>query len=197
MLTRIAFDLTKRLIEEAATGTARTNLVIESDPPGAWITLDNTNVGLTNRKYPTFPGRHIIVLQREGYESETRTVDVIENQDTVVRVPLRPKGGASGVVHAGWRRYLVPGLVAGAGLAAVTGGIVLQATKDPPPIGEDQPARLYSGPGIRLMIGGGLAVGVGAYLWFRVRKAPQHPPTSAPTAVVTSNGGLVGWAGGF
>jgi hypothetical protein len=205
LLTRVAFDLTKRLIEEAATGTARTNLVIESEPTGAWITLDGTNVGLTNRKYPTFPGRHVVILQREGYESETRTVDALENQDTPVRAVLRPKGGKviDGGDRPAWRRYLVPGVVGGAGLAAGVIGGVLQATKDPPPLGEHQPARLYSGPGIGLMIGGGLAVGAGVYLWYRARKAPGQPPKatpkskSAPTAALTSTGAFIGWTGSF
>lgn len=195
-MTRIAFDLTKRLIEEAATGTARTNITIESVPPGAWITLDNTNVGLTNRKYATFPGRHVVILQREGYETETRTVDVTENQDTLVSVPLRPKGGPVRG-GGGGRRYLVPGIVAGAGVVAAGTGIVLQLAKDPPPVGEDQPSRLVSVPGIGLVIGGGIAVGVGAYLWLRASKAPRHAPKSMPTATIANGGGIVGWTGSF
>jgi hypothetical protein len=194
-LTRIAFDLTKRLIEEAATGTARTTITIESIPPGAWITLDNTNVGLTNRKYATFPGRHVVILQREGHESETRTIDVIENQDTLVAVTLRPKGGPVG--GGGDRRYLVPGIVAGAGVIAAVAGIAIQLAKDPPPVGEDQPARLVSVPGIGLMIGGGIAAGVGAYLWIRASKAPRHAPKSVPTATITNGGGVIGWIGSF
>lgn len=194
-LTRIAFDLTKRLIEEAVTGTARTNLTIESIPPGAWITLDNTNVGLTNRKSATFPGRHVVILQREGYETETRTVDVVENQDTLVSVKLRPKGDP--VVGGGERRYLVPGIVAGAGVVAAGAGIVLQLAKDPPPVGEQQPARLVSAPGIGLMIGGGIAVGVGAYLWIRASKRPRQVPKTMPTATITNGGGIVGWTGQF
>jgi hypothetical protein len=195
ILTRIAFDLTKRLIEEAAAGTARTTITIESIPPGAWITLDDSNVGLTNRKYTTFPGRHVVILQREGYETETRTVDIVENQDTLVSVPLRPKGGP--VVTGSGRRYLVPGIVAGVGVVAVVGGIVLQLTKDPPPVGEQQPARLVSAPGVGLMIGGGIAIGVGAYLWIRASKAPRHAPKSVPTAAIVNGGGVVGWTGRF
>lgn len=194
-LTRIAFDLTKRLIEEAATGTARTTITIESIPPGAWITLDDTNVGLTNRKYATFPGRHVVILQREGHESETRTIDVIENGDTLVAVTLRPKGGPVG--GGGDRRYLVPGIVAGAGVIAVAAGIAIQLAKDPPPIGEDQPARLVSAPGIGLMIGGGIAAGVGAYLWIRASKAPRHAPKAVPTATIANGGGVIGWIGSF
>lgn len=189
-LTRIAFDLTKRLIEEAASSTARTNIMIESIPPGAWITLDNTNVGLTDHKYATFPGQHVVILQRNGYETETRTVEAVENQDTLVSVRLRRKRDA---IAGGDRRYLAPGLVAGAGVVAAGAGLALQLTKDPPPIGEDQPARLVSAPGVTLMIVGGIAAGVGAYLWLRAAKAPR----SMPTATLANGGGLAGWIGRF
>jgi hypothetical protein len=195
-LTRIAFELTKRLIEEAAAGTARTTLTIESIPPGAWITLDSTNVGLTNRKYATFPGRHVVILQREGYETETRTVDAVENQDTPVSVTLRPKGGPA--LGGGSRRgYLISGIVTGVGVAAAGVGIVLQATKEPPPIGEDQPVRLVSAPGIGLMIGGGVVAGVGVYLWLRARGAPRYAPRAVPTATLANGGSIVGWTGRF
>lgn len=193
-LTRIAFDLTKRLIEEAATGTARTTITIESVPPGAWITLDNTNVGLTNRKYATYPGRHVVILQREGYETETRTADVVEDQDTLVSVKLRPKAGP---VVVGGRRYLVPGIIAGAGVVALAGGMVLQLAKDPPPVGEQQPERLISAPGIALMIGGGVAMGAGVYLWIRASRAPRRAPRSVPAAMITNGGGVIGWTGSF
>lgn len=203
-LARAASDLTRGLIEEAVTGTARTNLTIESVPPGAWITLDDVNVGLTNRKYATFPGRHVLIFQREGYETETRAIEAVENGDTLVSVTLRPKGGpadggggSGGGGGGGRRRYLVPGLVAGAGMLAAGAGIVLQLAKEAPPIGERQPARLVSAPGVGLMIGGGIAAGVGAYLWIRASKAAQTAPRSVPTATIANDGAVLGWIGSF
>src|SRR5262249_3941235 len=130
------------------------------------------------------------ILQRDGYETETRTVDAIENQDLLVSVRLRRKGGS---VAGGDRRYFVPGVVAGAGVVAAGAGLAFQLTKDPPPIGEDQPARLVSAPGVALMIGGGIAAGVGAYLWLRAAKAPR----SMPTATLANGGGVAGWIGRF
>lgn len=199
-LTRIAFDLTKTLIEEAASGTGQTKIHISSTPVGAWITLDNTNVGLTDHTYATYPGRHTVILQRDGYETETRTVDVAENAETTVAVTLRARGGTGPVgppvpVAPDERSHLVPGLVIGAGAALVAGGIVLQAAKGAPDVGESQPSRLVSVPGVALIVGGSAAIGVGVYLWTQVTGRPA--PTSTPTVTPTQGGGIVGWTGRF
>jgi hypothetical protein len=192
-LTRIAFDLTKALLEEAASGTGRTRLSITSKPPGAWITLDNTNVGLTDRTYSTFPGRHVVIVQREGYEIEARNVDVVEDQQTTVAVMLHPKGGIPPSAGATERPYLVPGIVAGAGVAALATGIGLQLAKAPPDVGQHQPAYLVSVPGVALIVSGGVAVGLGAYLWMHATN--QAAPPSIPTAAIVEGGGIVGWTG--
>jgi hypothetical protein len=191
-LTRIAFDLTKTLLQEAASGTARTRLTIRSTPPAAWITLDGANVGLTDRTYATFPGRHVVLLQREGYDAEIRTVDAIEDQEVVVAVALRSRV----VVAPGGARssYLVPAVVAGAGAVAVGAGIWLQLAKDPPTSGR-QPKYLVSTPGIALMVGGSVAVGVAAYLWLRADRGSA--PASALAVSLTPGGGVLGWTGQF
>ncbi|HEU4732248.1 MAG TPA: hypothetical protein VFT22_30345 [Kofleriaceae bacterium] len=60
--------------------------------------------------------------------------------------------------------YLLPGLVAGAGAAAALGGVaVLASTRDP----ADGGPRYVSGPGIALVAGGALAIGVAGYLAHR------------------------------
>jgi hypothetical protein len=191
-LTRIAFDLTKTLLEEAASGTARTKLRITSIPPSAWITLDNTNVGLTNHTYSTFPGRHTVIVQREGFETETRSVDAIENQETVVAVTLHGKGGV--IPGSPEHPLRIPAIVAGTGVVVLAGGIGLQLAKDPPDSGQ-QPKYLVSVPGIALMVGGGVAIGVGVYLWVNATNKPA--PASIPTAAITVGGGIVGWTGQF
>jgi hypothetical protein len=191
-LTRIAFDLTKTLLEEAASGTARTKLTIRSTPPGAWITLDRTNVGLTDHTYATFPGRHVVTLQRTGYDTATRSVDAIEDQEVVVAVGLQQKLVATPPPQRS--PHLVPAIVAGAGVVAIAGGIALQLAVDPPDSGR-QPKYLVSAPGIALMAGGGVVVGVAAYLWLRATHAPA--PAAAPAVGLVEGGGVVGWTGRF
>lgn len=195
-LTRVAFDLTKELLEEATAGTGKTKLSIRSTPPGAWITLDTTNVGLTDRTTSTFPGRHVVTVQRDGYQADTRTVDVVENKETTVAFNLRPNVGTpppatsdSGYPH------LVPAIVIGAGAAAIIAGVILQLPPDAGPGKEEQPKYLINAPGAVCVIGGGLAVGVGVYLWVRATQNPA--PVSMPTATITAGGGIVGWMGHF
>jgi hypothetical protein len=195
-LTRIAFDLTKTLLEEAASGTARTKLTIRSTPPAAWITLDNTNVGLTDHTYATFPGRHIVIVQREGYETETRTVDAIENQEAVIAVTLRAKILTTPRTTTTRRPPILPAIVAGTGAAALATGIALQLAKGPPDSGR-QPKYLVSVPGVVLMAGGGVAIGVGVGLYLWGHASSRAAPTSMPTAAATAGGGIIGWTGQF
>jgi hypothetical protein len=190
-LTRIAFDLTKELLEEAAAGTGRTRLRILSTPPGAWITLDTTNVGLTDHTYSTFPGRHVVTVQRDGYQIETRTVDVLENKETTVAITLRADGNVTPTPAPVGHPHLIPGLVIGAGAAALVVGVVLQL----PPDSGRQPKYLVNAPGATCVVGGALAIGLGVYLWARATK--NAAPVSMPTAAITAGGGIVGWMGHF
>lgn len=187
-LTRIAFDLTKALIEEASAGTAKTTVTIRSVPSGAWITLDGNNVGLTDHTYATFPGRHVIGVQRAGYEAQTRTVEVAENRETTVAFELRSTSTNPEPSR------VVPLVVAGAGAAMFAVGLGLQLSKDPPDM-PPQPERLVSAPGIGLMVAGGVAIGVGTFLWVRATKHAK--PSSGPAGTAVSGGAVLGWQGKF
>ena len=194
-LTRIAFDLTKELLEEAAAGTGRTRLRIVSTPPDAWITLDTTNVGLTDHTYSTFPGRHVVTVQRAGYQVETRSVDVIENKETTVAFTLRANSDPPPAPDSTARPHLIPGIVIGAGAAAIVVGVILQLPPDAGPGVGNQPKYLVNAPGAVAVVGGTLAVGLGVYLW--VRATRNAAPVSMPVAAITAHGGTVGWMGHF
>jgi hypothetical protein len=193
-LTRIAFDLTKQLLEEAAAGTGKTKLRVQSTPPGAWITLDTTNVGLTDRTTSTFPGRHTVTVQLDGYQSETRTIDVVENKETAVAFTLRPTTNPP-PPEASTRPHLIPGIVIGVGTAAVVTGIILQLPPDAGPGKGDQPKYLVNAPGAITLVGGSIAIGVGVYLWLHA----THKTTavSSPSATITRAGAVLGWTGQF
>lgn len=59
--------------------------------------------------------------------------------------------------------YLLPGILAGAGAMSVIGGTALLASKGDPSAPSGGPSYL-SGPGVGLIAGGGIAIGVAAYL---------------------------------
>jgi hypothetical protein len=197
-LTRIAFDLTNELLQEAAAGTGKTRLRVQSTPPGAWITLDTTNVGLTDRVTPTFPGRHTVTVQRDGYQSETRTVEVIENQETILAFTLRPSAAPQSTPPANestGHPYLVPAAVIGVGAAAVVAGVILQLPPDAGPGKGNQPKYLVNAPGAIAVVGGGVAVAVGVYLWLHATRTTSA--AAMPTAAITEGGAVVGWTGRF
>lgn len=194
-LTRVAFDLTKQLLEEAAAGTGRTKLRVLSTPPGAWITLDTTNVGLTDNTLSTYPGRHVVTVQREGYLVETRTIVVAENQENTVAFTLRADRDSDPPPATTGRPRLIPGLVIGVGTAAIVTGVIWQLPPDAGPGIGSQPKYLINAPGAVLVVGGGLAVGVGVYMWMRATNSAT--PLSMPTAAPAPGGGVVGWLGHF
>jgi hypothetical protein len=89
---------------------------------------------------------------------------------------------------------IVPGLVAGAGLAAVIGGSIVSFTAEDSPEGQKH-KYVYSAPGIGVAIAGGVAVGAGVYLWLRTSR--QLRRRAVPTVSATAGGALAGWATTF
>jgi hypothetical protein len=195
-----AAELARQMLREVAVQGGRTIVVIRSEPQAAQIFLDGEPIGATNTSYNTFPGKHVVLIEKPGYHAETREFSAEDGKTTTVAVTLRPTAHDVPIVDDPPRREsrALPYIVIGAGVAAVVAGGVLQATKDGPPLLEDQPSRLYSAPGISLMAGGAAIVGVGLVLWMRGSSPPASPaPASGPTASVSSESAWLGWAGRF
>jgi hypothetical protein len=202
-LTRVAFDLTKELVEEAAAGTGRTRIRVVSTPPGAWITIDTTNVGLTDHTSSTFPGQHVVTVQRDGYQTETRTVNVVEDRETIVAITLRPnRGPAPRLDPVGHRSFLPEISMVAVGSAAIVGGLIALAFNqqdDGKPATEKQPRFYYDTvpAGITAIIGGGALGAVGGYLWWKHARHDAKPVRSAPTVTPVAGGAMVGVHGVF
>ncbi|MEL6187128.1 MAG: PEGA domain-containing protein [Myxococcota bacterium] len=123
---------TRRLVQPLLTD--RTGyLVIESREPGAEVTIDGRLSGIT-----PLPGRlelamgpHEVVVQKQGFLSWARTVDLEPGQATVAPVALVPsqafvasyEQSARNVRTAAW-------LTAGAGVALIGTGLVLALVAD-------------------------------------------------------------------
>jgi hypothetical protein len=199
-LGEAAADLARQVLREIAVQGGRTVVVIRSHPESAEIILDGERIGATNASFNTFPGKHVVVIEKPGYHSETREFVAEEGKTARVSVTLRGSdqdgsgGGSPGDTDGGSPSRLVPALVLGVGLAAIAGGVALQATKDGPAPSDDQPRRLYSAPGIGLMAGGAAVAGLGVFLWLRATSADA---TSAPTVSIAPDGASFGWAGRF
>jgi hypothetical protein len=185
-------ELATQMIRDLAVRGGRTVIDIRSEPPGAAITLDGERVGATNSTFNTYPGMHQVVVEKAGYHSEAREIIAEEGHSAEVTVTLRSSSTRETPPLASHHSRLVPGLVIGAGVVALGTGIALQATKDGPPLGELQPSRIYSAPGIGLAVAGGALVGLGAYLWWRA--GAHDTAQSAPSVTLVDGGGVVGWS---
>ena len=190
-----AGSLTQALLAREAVRSGKTTIAVRTIPEGAVITLDGTMLGQSNKTLDVAPGEHTILLQRSGYEPATRMVRVKEGEAQTVEVTLKAEGDGRHDGDNRSSRWLPIGVI-GAGSLALIGGVVLQVAKDGPPLGEQQPARLYSAPGIGLAIGGGLAIGAGIYLLLH-GKSDDTAPRSGPTVTITEQTGAIGWTGSF
>jgi hypothetical protein len=106
------------------------------------------------------------------------------------------------VVHGERDTYLAPGITGGAGIAAVIAGVTLLTTLPDPANG---PTPKYQAvPGISFVVGGGLAIGVAAYLatrssreledWraaVRRSRAPMYAAAATAVASFVAGGYLV------
>lgn len=201
-LAGLAAEVTKELIERAAVGSGRTVLAITSTPRGARAYLDAALVGVTDTSIHVVPGPHTITVELDDYETATRHVVVEENTTQEIAFALRRAagggpggrafdpgrgGGGTGPILPPVRRSrLVPGVIAGAGLAVLVGGAVLIALDEDPVTRPDQQAhrRYFDSATSGVIIGAsGLAIaGAGAYLWWRASKQPRSTPVAAPVA---------------
>jgi hypothetical protein len=73
-LAEASIELARQLLQDLAVRSGRTILEVESSPPGARITLDGLPIGATNATFNTFPGAHVVVVEKLGYLAATRSV---------------------------------------------------------------------------------------------------------------------------
>ncbi len=161
-LRETASRMAEQLLTDTALRTKETMLEVQTVPSGAIVTLDGEKVGITDLRHRAHPGQHTVLIQRTGYLPETRTVMLAEGQTTRLVVELRP-------ASTGRDPRIVPGIVIGAGLAAVVGGSIVSLAAEDSPEGQKH-KYVYSAPGIGVAIAGGVVIGAGVYLWLRASR---------------------------
>jgi hypothetical protein len=171
--------LAENLLRHLATQFGHTMVEIRSEPTGAQIGLDGQPIGLTNSSFTTYPGKHRITLERDGYLPETIEVSIDEGTFAHVSVTLRalkvsapapaPAPIPVPVSRRSERRsLLIPTAMIAVGTVAVLGGIALYAADQEPHLLGGKPSRRDTAPaGIAIGVAGLAASAAGAYLWWR------------------------------
>lgn len=204
VLINVTTELTRSLFQEIEVRSGRTVIAVKSVPRGARIKFDGNSMGATDRSFNTFPGKHTVVLELDGYRQESRTIEAALDRTSELAVTMRSLTAPAEERDDSEKREpspqapggpptspLAPQVAMGAGALAVVAGAVLivvngQPTKEP--IGKVQPRYYYDtmSPGIGLVISGAVA-GIGGYIWWRYTRSPV-----APTVATTPGGTIVG-----
>lgn len=204
-LSALTTELTTELLQQAAIDSGRTVLSIKSTPQGAIYTVDGVLKSATDAIITVVPGTHVVTIEHDGYQTETRTIDAVEGKTAEVMVTLRrlepvgadPAGEAKHDITRRSRTLPVTLVVVG-GLA-VAGGLIaipFNQSDDPKPANEKQPRWRYDTltPGIASIVTGLAVAGVGGYLWWRYSRDDAR---AAATVAPIPGGAVVGVLGEF
>jgi len=181
-------ELARQLLQDLAVRSGRTVLDVASTPPGARITLDGQPIGATDATFNTFPGRHVVVVEKAGFRAERRTVIAEEGKTAAVAVELAPADRGGGPAPPS--RALPAALAGGGALAVIGGGALLELGSR----GGAHDKYRYVGAtpaGVVLGLAGVAALAAGVYVWWRT------PAPAAPGVAIAGHEIVAGWATAF
>jgi PEGA domain len=121
-LSAASTDLARQLLADLAVRAGRTVLDVASTPPGARITLDGQPIGATDATFNTFPGAHVVVVEKSGYRTERRSVVAEEGKTAAVALVLAPDASGPAPPRS---RVVLGALIGGGALAVIAGGVLL------------------------------------------------------------------------
>jgi len=205
-LSALTTELTTDLIQRAQLEAGRTVLSIKSTPQGAIYTVDGVLRSATDALITIVPGRHVVTVERDGYQTETRTVEAVEGRTAEVMVTLRhmePLGRPSIEKHEVTRRSLkLPITLVALGSAAIAGGAIaltLNQGDDAQPADQDQPRWRYNTTpaGVTSIATGAVLAGIGGYLWWKYSRDDAGVGASTPTVSPITGGVVLGMHGRF
>ncbi|MFT3698921.1 MAG: PEGA domain-containing protein [Kofleriaceae bacterium] len=163
---------------------------VESDPPGLMVLFDYVQIGFTplDKEVPT--GHHRIDLMHGERHVGKKAVQIDAGDTTDVKIKAKLEDEAPVAGPSGSR--LVPGIVMGAGIAAVgVGGVFLYYGA----LGGSDNKYVY--PDSTPVGIGVLAAGVGATIIGSILFVQAGHPKSAPVASVSHDSAYLGWITSF
>jgi hypothetical protein len=193
-LTQASSDLAQQLVQELAVRVGRTVLEVKSMPAGAQVTLDGEAVGATNMTFNTYPGSHVVIIEKAGYLTQTIPIQAEEGKTAEVSVALResetsqPRAPEKPTERPS---HTVPiALIGAGGAAVVTAGVLVYLGQQDGP--DDKYKHTHATTlGIVTGLAGAAAIGAGVYLWLHATAE------SAPTVATIPHGAIVGWTRSF
>lgn len=202
-LVKAAAALADELLQQLAVQVGRTLVSVRSNPPGANVHFDSTLAGATPTMTKTFPGTHVVRIEKDGYRTAERTVVATDGTTQELIVELDPEGGKAIPGSVGpvapksdprderGKPWGPIAMVAGGAVLVAGGGYLLYLGQ------RSEGEHLYRYPrattigAITGVVGLGLA-GFGGWLWWRDSKK-----THGPTVDATGTSAVVGWGGTF
>jgi len=151
---------------EAAT-RAPARVMVQTAPPGAMVSVDGDEVGLSPREVELSPGPHTIAAKTAGYAVATRSVTAVAGVEERIELQLLHLGSSSSGRALGWVGLAAGVAAIGAGIAllAIDGQAITCASGQP-----DFCERRETTAGGAVLVGVGAAVaGLGGYLIYRAR----------------------------
>ena len=109
-------------------GTIPAMLIVETNPPGALVKVDGRVVGVTPVVEPVQPGRHAVLVPKDGCLSKEREITFVQGGEESVTLTLQAVPVAEGPVDVAPKKY--PGIpvgwtLFGVGLGAIAAGAPL------------------------------------------------------------------------
>lgn len=175
-----------RQLEQALAQKGMQQLTVISSPEGATLKLDGQPVGITPWTGETFAGKHRIVLEASGYQTNLRVVevDLHHARDFSVELQAEPKPLAaptpSAVAAAPEPRVSTLTLVTlGTGLALLGTALVAQVAGGGDSTGMSRTSAFFAGTG------SGVSAMGGVLLYFDLNPSP---PGAAKSGIVWGSG---------
>ncbi len=205
-LGELTTELAGALLQQAALDRGRTVLSIKSTPQGAIYTVDGVLKSATDALITVVPGTHVVTIEHDGYQTETRTIEAVEGKTAEVMVTLRrfePLGTVDATARDGTtitrRSRALPITMVAVGSLAVAGGAIalpFNQSDNPTPPNQRQPRWRYDTvtPGVTAIIVGAALAGAGGYLWWRSSRDDARP---APAVAPVAGGAVVSLSGAF
>jgi hypothetical protein len=215
-LKNVTMELLSALLREVEARTMPTTLAIRTTPPGAQVEIDGRIVGETNDRKPfeyrVYAGPHRVVVQLRGYETASRSVQLVPGETKPVDIVLVPLPGSAKpprppetktpdttterhqVRWGGW-------ITLGSGVVVASTGIGLviadQGTPDPASGQHSQEHRDTMTLGLAATGLGAAAIGAGIWWLLRDTGEPRGRARATPGVRVEPGSAILLYTGTF